>query len=240
MNWGYRQRVALACGATVHYGTVSSNVSSIFGTGSIDANGYGLGGSLTWYGNSGFYADAQAQATWYDTDLTSATLGRKLTEGNNGFGYALSIESGQKIPLHDNWSITPQVQLSYSSVRFNDFTDPYGARVSLNDGQSLTGRIGLSADYENGWKNAAGQINRSHVYGIANLYYDFLDGSNVHVSDASLVSKNQPLWGGVGLGGSLNLGDGTTVYGEAFARTSLKDFGDSNSAGAKVGFKLSW
>nr|WP_245430329.1 autotransporter outer membrane beta-barrel domain-containing protein [Rhizobium tropici] len=231
---------ALIGGVTVHYGTVSSNVSSIFGTGSIDANGYGLGGSLTWYGNSGFYADAQAQATWYDTDLTSATLGRKLTEGNNGFGYALSIESGQKIPLHDNWSITPQVQLSYSSVRFNDFTDPYGARVSLDDGQSLTGRIGLSADYENGWKNAAGQINRSHVYGIANLYYDFLDGSNVHVSDASLVSKNQPLWGGVGLGGSLNLGDRTTVYGEAFARTSLKDFGDSNSAGAKVGFKLSW
>jgi fibronectin-binding autotransporter adhesin len=232
---------ALIGGLSLHYGTVSSNVSSIFGTGSIDAKGYGLGSSLTWYGNSGFYADAQAQATWYDTDLTSATLGRKLTEGNNGFGYALGIEAGQKIPLHDNWSLTPQAQLSYSSVRFNDFSDPYGARVSLDDGQSLIGRIGLSADYESGWKNAAGQINGAHVYGIANLYYDFLDGSDVNVSGASLVSQNQPLWGGVGLGGSLNLGDGrTTVYGEAFARTSLKDFGDSNSAGAKVGFKVSW
>ena len=231
---------ALIGGVTVHYGTVSSNVSSIFGTGSIDASGYGLGGSLTWYGNSGFYADAQAQATWYDTDLTSATLGRKLTEGNNGFGYALSIETGQKIQLRDNWSLTPQAQLSYSSVRFDDFTDPYGARVSLEDGQSLTGRVGLSADYENEWKNAAGQVSRGHVYGIANLYYDFLDGSDVHVSGASLTSKNQPLWGGVGLGGSLNLGDRTTVYGEAFARTSLADFGDSNSAGAKIGFNVKW
>ncbi|WFU13314.1 autotransporter outer membrane beta-barrel domain-containing protein (plasmid) [Rhizobium sp. CB3090] len=231
---------ALTGALSLHYGTVSSNVSSIFGTGSIDANGYGLGGSLTWYGNSGFYADAQAQATWYDTDLASATLGRKLTEGNNGFGYALSIETGQKFSLHDNWSLTPQAQLSYSSVRFDDFTDPYGARVSLDDGQSLISRIGLSADYESGWKNAAGQINRSHVYGIANLYYDFLDGSNVNVSGASLASKNQPLWGGVGLGGSLNLGGRTTVYGEAFARTSLADFGDSNAAGAKVGFKVSW
>ncbi|MBB3571829.1 autotransporter outer membrane beta-barrel domain-containing protein [Rhizobium sp. BK491] len=231
---------ALIGGATVHYGTISSNVSSIFGTGSIDASGYGLGASLTWYGNSGFYADAQAQATWYDTDLSSATLGRMLTDGNSGFGYALSIETGQKIELRDNWSLTPQAQLSYSSVRFNDFTDPYGARVSLDDGQSLTGRIGLSADYENEWKNAAGQVNRSHVYGIANLYYDFLDGAQVDVSGTSLVSKNQPLWGGVGLGGSLSVGDRTTVYGEAFARTSLADFGDSNSAGAKVGFKVSW
>ena len=231
---------ALIGGASVHYGTISSNVSSIFGTGSIDASGYGLGASLTWYGNSGFYADAQAQATWYDTDLTSATLGRKLTDGNSGFGYALSIETGQKIQLRDNWSLTPQAQLSYSSVRFNDFTDPYGARVSLDDGQSLTGRIGLSADYENEWKNAAGQVSRSHVYGIANLYYDFLDSSQVDVSGTSLVSKNQPLWGGVGLGGSLSVGDRTTVYGEAFARTSLADFGDSNSAGAKVGFKVSW
>ena len=62
-------------GVTVHYGTVSSDVSSIFGTGSIDATGYGFGGTLTWYGNSGFYVDAQAAATWYDTDLASTTFG---------------------------------------------------------------------------------------------------------------------------------------------------------------------
>ena len=57
-------------GLTVHYGTASSDVSSIFGDGSIDATGYGFGGTLTWYGNNGFYVDAQAQATWYDSDLT--------------------------------------------------------------------------------------------------------------------------------------------------------------------------
>ena len=231
----------LIAGATVHYGTVSSDVSSIFGTGSIDATGYGVGGTLTWYGNSGFYVDAQAAATWYDTDLTSTTLGTTLADGNDGVGYGLSIETGQKIVMHDNWSLTPQAQLAYSSVSFDDFTDRYGAVVSLDSGDSLIGRLGISADYENAWSDAAGQASRSRIYGIANLYYDFLDGSAVNVSDVSVVSKDHALWGGLGLGGTLSWGDDRySIYGEALARTSLADFGDSNSLGGSVGFKVKW
>ncbi|TGV71937.1 autotransporter outer membrane beta-barrel domain-containing protein, partial [Mesorhizobium sp. M00.F.Ca.ET.158.01.1.1] len=64
-------------GVTVHYGTVKSDISSAFGLGSIDTTGYGFGGTLTWYGNSGFYVDAQAELTWFDSDLSSATLGKR-------------------------------------------------------------------------------------------------------------------------------------------------------------------
>ncbi|TIS85188.1 MAG: autotransporter outer membrane beta-barrel domain-containing protein, partial [Mesorhizobium sp.] len=117
-------------GVTVHYGTVKSDISSAFGLGSIDTTGYGFGGTLTWYGNSGFYVDAQAELTWFDSDLSSATLGKRLVKGNNGFGYGLGIEAGQKIGLQGNWSLTPQAQLSYSSVDFDSFTDPYGAVVA--------------------------------------------------------------------------------------------------------------
>ena len=176
-------------GVAAHYGTASSDVSSIFGVGSIDATGYGVGGTLTWYGNSGFYVDAQAQATWYDSDLRSATLGTTLADGNNGFGYGLSIETGQKIALNGNWSLTPQAQLAYSSVDFDDFTDPFGADVSLGSSDSLVGRLGLSADYENAMGGAEGQASRSHVYGIANLYYDFLDGTDVDVSGVQLRQR---------------------------------------------------
>ncbi|QDB99456.1 autotransporter-associated beta strand repeat-containing protein [Mesorhizobium sp. 8] len=231
----------LIFGITVHYGTVSSNVFSPFGTGSIDATGYGFGGTLTWYGNSGFYVDAQAQATWYNSDLTSYTLGRRLVEGNNGFGHAFSLESGQKISVTDKWSLTPQAQLAYSSVRFDDFTDPFGAAVSLADGDSLVGRLGLSSDYENQWVDEAGKVSRAHLYGIANLYYGFLEGSKVDVSGTTLASENQSLWGGLGLGGSLSWDDGRyAVFGEAFARTSLQDFGDSNALGGKLGLSVKW
>ena len=52
--------------------------------------GYGVGSTATWYQQNGFYADGQAQATWFDSDLGSDTLGA-LADGNDGFGYALSV-----------------------------------------------------------------------------------------------------------------------------------------------------
>ncbi|MBV2144988.1 autotransporter-associated beta strand repeat-containing protein [Falsochrobactrum sp. TDYN1] len=228
-------------GVTAHFGTVSSSIMSVFGTGSIDTTGYGLGGTMTWYGENGFYADAQAQLTWYDSDIKSATLGKTLAEGNNGFGYALSIEAGQKIALQDGWSLTPQAQLAYSSVRFSRFTDPYSAEVSAGDGDRLLGRLGLSGNYERQWTDSLGQVRRSHVYGIANVYYDFLNGSDVDVSGVGFSSRNQALWGGIGMGGTLSWDDGHyALYGEALAKTSLKDFGDSKSIGAKLGFMVKW
>ncbi|ESZ41369.1 autotransporter [Mesorhizobium sp. L2C066B000] len=228
-------------GITAHYGTASSDVSSIFGAGSIAATGYGVGSTLTWFGSGGFYVDAQAEATWYDSDIRSATLGTTLADGNNGFGYGLSVETGQKIALNGNWSLTPQAQLAYSSVDFDAFTDPFGAVVSPGSSNSLVGRLGLSADYEDQWVDDAGQVSRTHIYGLGNLYYDFLDGNDVDVSGTKLVSENQALWGGVGLGGSLSWADGRyAVFGEGTVRTSLKDFGDSHALGAKLGFAVKW
>ncbi|MBZ9738665.1 autotransporter-associated beta strand repeat-containing protein [Mesorhizobium sp. CO1-1-4] len=228
-------------GLTFHYGTASSDISSIYGIGSIQATGYGFGGTLTWYGDNGFYTDAQGEVTWYDSDLKSATLGNDLAKGNNGFGYALSIEAGQKVALQGKWTLTPQAQLAYSSVRFSSFTDPFDAAVSLSGSDMLTGRAGLSLDYEDAWTSSQGKVSRSHLYGIANLYYDFLDGNDVDVSGVGLHEHDQPLWGGVGIGGSLSWADDRySVFGEATAKSSLKDFGDSRSIGAKLGFNVKW
>jgi outer membrane autotransporter protein len=232
---------ALIAGVSFHVDTASADISSRFGKGDIDSTGYGFDGTLTWYGNSGFYVDTQAGVTWYSSDIKSSTLRTTLADGNDGFGYGFSVEAGQKIALTSQWSLTPQAQLAYSSVRFDSFTDQYGADVSLDDGDSLTGRLGLSADYDSDWKVASGKSGRSKLYGIANLYYDFLDGSDIDVSGTSIASENQALWGGLGVGGSLSWSDDRyAVNGEAFARTSLEDFGDSNAIGAKIGFSVKW
>ncbi|MDW6021409.1 autotransporter outer membrane beta-barrel domain-containing protein [Mesorhizobium sp. BAC0120] len=236
-----QQTGMLVGGVAVHYGRISSDIGSPFGDGSIDSTGYGLAGTLTWYDSTGFYVDGQARVTWFDSDIYSDTLTKTLASGNDGLGYALSLETGQRMPVSERWSLTPQAQLAYAAVDVDDFTDPFGAAVSLEDGDSLLGRLGVSADYEDAWTDAAGQTSRAHIYGIANLYYDFLDGSRVDVSGVDLVSENEALWGGVGLGGSLSFADGKyALYGEALARTSLEDFGDSHVVSGSIGFRVNW
>lgn len=235
------QAGTLVVGPTFHYGIANSNVSSMFGNGSIDATGYGFGGTATWYGNNGAYVDARATVTWYDTDLRSSTLSTKLANGNRGSGVATSVEAGHQLALGGDWSITPQAQLAWSQVRFDAFTDPYGANVSRDNGNSLVSRLGVSLDHETKWTAGNGKTRRSHVYGITNLYYDFLHGTSARVADISVVSKEQALWAGLGVGASLNWDDDRyTVYGELLARTSVQDFGDSNAIGAKLGVRLKW
>ncbi|ASV83763.1 outer membrane autotransporter barrel domain protein [Ochrobactrum quorumnocens] len=226
-------------GITVHYAHGKAKTSSLYGDGEISTDGYGFGGTLTWYGDNGFYLDGQAQVTWYDSDLMSDLANMGLTDSNNGFGYTFSAESGKRIVIDQSWSLTPQAQLTYSSIDFDSFNDAFDSRISLDRGRSLQGRIGLSLEQQNSWYNANGLIDRTYLYGIANVYYEFLDGTKVDVSGTSFASKNERLWGGIGLGGSYNWNsDKYSIYGEGSVNTSLKNFGDSYSYKGTLGFRV--
>lgn len=228
-------------GMYAQYGTMDSSLHSIHGKGAINTKGYSLGGTLTWYGNSGAYLDSQVQVTRYDSDLGSSTARRRLVNNNDGMGYALSVEGGKRFALGGSWSLTPQAQLSYSSVKFDDFTDPFGADVSLDKSESLVGRLGVAIDHETEWTGTGGQTGRSRIYGIANLYYDFADGSRVNVGATPFKSRNDALRGGVGVGWSLNSSDDKySVYAEALVNTSLKNLGDSNEVKGTVGVRMRW
>ncbi len=235
------QNGRLIGGLTVHYGTVSGDIASVYGDGDIDTRGYGVGATLTWYGENGAYVDAQSQATWYDTDLKSDLVDGAMESGNNGFGYALSLEAGKRFAAAGSWSITPQAQLVYSSVDFDTFNDRFGARVSLNDGDSLVGRLGVALDREERVERADGQTARAKIYGIANLYGEFLDGVAVDVSGTGFETRNDPVWAGLTLGGSYAWNDERySLYGEVAAKSSLKDFGDSYALSGTAGLRVKW
>lgn len=208
--------------------------------GTIDTTAYGIGGSLTWIGTDGFYVDGVGQATWYDSDL-SATGFPALVDGNKGFGYALSLETGRRFALSGGWTVVPQAQLIYSSVSFDDFfyLNPNGssAGVSGGGGDSLLGRAGVRL--ENLSRNVAnGQ--RLQGYGIANLTYEFLNGTSVNVGYTPLTQDAEKLWGEVGLGGTWAFNDRFSLYGEGLYSTALSDFGDSYTVRGTVGLRYTW
>lgn len=220
----------------------TKTTSNDYADGEISTEGYGLGGTLTWYNDNGFYADGQAQATWYRSDLNTTALGASaLTDGNHGFGYTLSLETGKRIAIDSIWTVTPQAQLVYSHIKFDSFTDSFSADVSLDKGKSLQGRLGLSLDRQSSWQNENGLMNRNNFYGLANMHYEFMNGTQVDVAGVSFASKNDRLWGGVGIGNTYNWdNDKYSIYGEGSINTSLNNFGDSYSFKGNLGLRIRW
>ncbi len=231
----------LIAGVTAHYGQIRARVTAPDGAGDITAEGYGVGGTLTWYGVNGFYVDAQAQATWLRTDIHSTTANRQLVSGNKGVGPAFSLEAGKRFQIDRHWTLTPEAQLVYSRVAFDSFTDPFNAVVSLASADSLRGRLGLTAEYQNSWLAADRTLSRVSGYGVANLTNEFFDGTRVMVSGVELVSMNERLWGGLGAGGSYAWNNGKySVFGEASVNTSLRNFGDSYRLSGTLGARINW
>ena len=228
---------ALVAGITAQYSRASADVSSDLGNGSNTTEGYGIGASLTWYGQNGVYVDGQAQVAWFDTDLSADGVG-KLADGNNGTGYALSVELGREFAVKQGWTVTPQAQLAYASADFDDFVDPYGAAVSLSKGESLEGRVGVALGRDASWQDDAGRKARSYIYGITSLTYEFLDGATVAVSGVDLVAEPQKFGAELGLGGTYNWGDERyALHGEALASTSFDgSYGYKGTVGLTVGF----
>jgi fibronectin-binding autotransporter adhesin len=222
------------------YGVLGSEIDSVYGDGKISGDGFGVGGALTWYASNGIYVDGQAQATWYESELNSRVAGA-LADELGGTGYGLSIEGGKQLPLSENLSLTPQAQLSYAQVSFDDFADPFGADVSLARSEALQGRLGLSLDHRREWTGQDGLPAQSHIYGIANLYYAVDAENEVDVAGTRIFNDPDQLWGGVGIGGSYNVSGGKhALFAEGAVNTSLENFGDSHSVTGTIGWRTAW
>jgi len=229
---------ALIGGITAHYGEADARVRSMFGNGGIDTQGFGFGATLTWYGPDGFYVDGQAQLSWFNTDLASDPLG-SLAANIDGKGEAVSLEVGKRASIGGSLTITPQTQMVYSHVGFDRFLDPAGADVAARRGDSLKSRWGLSIDHQSRGESAtSGKIRSSHVYGLVNLNYEWLDGVEIDVAGTPIANRNHRLWGELGMGASVSWGDRVTLYAEATGETAMRDFGDSYRLKGNVGLRV--
>ncbi|WP_439098826.1 autotransporter family protein [Bradyrhizobium yuanmingense] len=232
-------RGRLIVGLTAQYGMTTAFVTSAFGNGRIRAQGTGVGATATWYGHDGFYVDGQAQTMFYRSDLSSALVG-SMTHGNEGFGYAFSLEGGKRIAIGNGFWLAPQAQLAYSKVGFDAFTDRFGALVSLGNADSLLGRLGLSLNHQRTWNDGTGIV-RSDLYAIGNLHYEFLGGTRIDVAGTGFASGHDRLWGSIGGGGTYSWANGRyAVFGEITYRASVDDPSDNHGYKGTGGFRIVW
>lgn len=231
----------LVGGINGQYGWASSTIISDHGDGKVSTQAWGVGSALTWYGDNGFYADGQVQVNWLTNDYNSTTVRRRLADDQNAVGYALSAEAGKRFDINEYWSVTPQAQLMWSSVRLGSFQDVWNTHVTMTNSQSLIGRGGVSLDYRNAWQGADGRQVRTNIYGIANLYRDFMTESTFSIARTNFAVQHERTWGGLGLGGIYTWADDKySVYGEGSVKTSLNNFGDNYELTGTVGFRVKW
>jgi outer membrane autotransporter protein len=218
----------LIAGINGFLGQSDVSVSSAIGNGTADIETKGLALTLSWLQESGFYADSQLQFSQFDTNLAGVS-------GNSGKGVSASLEIGQTLDLQNGWAITPQAQYIMSSVEFDDFVGTSAEAVSLNDGRTSQGSIGVLLDRD--WTSESGQSN--NIYGLFNLRKNIDGRSSVDVSGTELINVDDGVMAELGIGGELSLADDRySIYGEVRGANSLENA--TRTVAGNIGFKMAW
>ena len=196
-------------GASVHGFRGDAKVPS---SGTAKLSGVGVGVHATAM-LGGFHVDAQTATTWYDVDLKSSTrpMTPLLKADVKGRGHAAGIEVGRRTPVTDEVSVTPRAGVVWSEVSLKDFTDEdeigSGAEVSVEEGESLTGRAGVSVESE-----ASEGV---RLFGTVDVTHEFSEETEVVVSGTPLRTSAEKTGVRFGVGGTFDLGHGASLQGTA-------------------------
>ncbi|UTH46322.1 autotransporter-associated beta strand repeat-containing protein [Loktanella salsilacus] len=210
------------------YSATNTVLTSDSGEGAISTEGYSIGASATWIGATGYYADGQVQYTGFDNSIAAG--GAQSTV--EGLGYAASIEVGKRMALAgSDWTITPNGQLDYASVYFDDFTSGGGLDTAMQSADSLRVGLGVIAERTTQLQGDAATT----IYGLANIYHE-LDGELLIDVAGSDVVTQLPEWSGeVGVGLSRGFENG---MGAAYAQVTLASSLDSSVNDSNLGFTI--
>ena len=193
-------------GASVHglQGSAKMWATAAGQQGEVELSGMGVGVNATTMADD-VYLDAQATVTWYEADLTSSTHAAPLKDGVKGLGWALGVEVGHRMPLGGGAFVMPRAGLVWSEVTLDDFTDAVGsgARVSIEDARSMSGRAGLRVEAPVG----SGVLLHSSLDAV----HEFSEETSTSVSDALLTSSAASTSVRVGVGGAFVLDENTSL-----------------------------
>ena len=162
-------------GTSMRHGLSSAN--------SVDSDVQAYDITTSWNSANGLYMDGRTRYVLFSNDV-GIPDGISLVKGNEGVGMSASTELGYHFDVM-GFSASPHAGLAWSRVDFEDFVAPRGERVSLEDGDLVTGHLGFLVEKD--WQGLG------HLYGEVNLQ-SALDGRTVvNVSGVSFDEKRKDL-----------------------------------------------
>ena len=230
---GVRAGVELAAGERLRVGVSAHHLrgnAKMSPVGEIELSGAGAGVNAA-FAEDGFYADAQAAVTWFDAELSSAAHGVLSRQSDaNGVGYALGLEAGKRIDVSRALSVTPRAGLEWSDASMSSFafTDRVGSgvRVSVDEAQALTGRVGARVEA------APSGDDGVLLFGALDVSHLLSQGAGARVADTALKTTSEETGLRAGLGASWSGDEGFSLQGAAHYAASGGDnrgFGGSLS-----------
>ena len=190
------------------------------GVGEVELDGMGGGLSATWLAGD-LYVDAQAVVTLYDVDVESYTHGRMSKKDVYGAGYGLGVDVGRRMAV-GGMMVTPRAGVEWSKVDLDDFVDmeragspEARARVSVEEADSVKGRVGVMMETEVGSGETWGRL-----FASLDVEREFSDETEVKVGGELLKTEVRPTALRLGLGGAFAVDEDVVVRATAGFRTS--------------------
>jgi len=191
----------------------------------------------------GLYIHAPVEdRSWYGS---CSLLHGRLTfdntvPGEHGYGLdqeydgkisILTVDGGISFRQENGWSVEPQLQFNYTIVDYNTFHDDLGARVSLQQGDSLKGRLGLEVR-----KNLLDILEqRATLWTRFSYLREFSGGNEVNVAGDTAISEVEPNSYLLTVGGDVQLSRRWSLQGQI-----EKVFGDEEGIKGNLALKFSW
>ncbi|WP_170347516.1 autotransporter domain-containing protein [Ruegeria atlantica] len=207
-------------GLEIGTSSLTSDVSTRFANANVSGDSYDTTLSALWVTDSQFYVDGEFRYGEFDSRI--GLNGRNILD-IDGSGYQVSIELGQSFALQNEWTLTPQVQITYTDIDLDNAADRAAtARIgSVVDDDALTARLGLRAE-----RNFA---NNSMLYGQIDVYNTF-DTETSGAFDQNTASLS--------MGGALSLSDNAQLYAEVTTETALGSGSGDYDLSWDIGFEV--
>lgn len=186
--------------------------------GSVDNRNYNFGVYGGWVADNGQFVDVIVKRHRMETDgHLSSTSGTHNAFDYYNWGTSVSVEYGWRFncPSTNFW-VEPQAELLYGRMDSVDFRTSQGARVDQDAVDSLIGRLGASVGY-------TFDQNRGSAYFKASVLHDWKGETESDVTAGGATrSFHDDLggtWGEFALGGTYNVTDSFSAYGDVLTTT---------------------